>query len=77
MTERLDAANIPCPDCGGERVWAVGTGYPPSVKPEGVYFSTGTQLRPLVCTGCGLTLWYHPFPDQAVKKRPDKPLKDW
>lgn len=75
MSERLDAATLPCPDCGGERVWAEDTGYT-RVKQQGAVIGNPIILVPLVCTGCGLTLWYHPFPLEAVKKRPDKPLKD-
>ncbi len=77
MIENISPDKKPCPDCGGERVWAdttVTDGV--AVKPlNSLGLTTATALQPLVCTGCGLTTWYHPQPLKAVKKRPDKPIK--
>ncbi|HEX2916691.1 MAG TPA: hypothetical protein VH186_38375 [Chloroflexia bacterium] len=73
-TEKVDPALKPCPECGGVRVWTDTAGDNSiSVKPRGTSsFNPGEALKPLVCTGCGLTTLYHPDPARAVKKSPDK-----
>lgn len=76
MAENFDPAKKPCPDCGGERIWAETGADSVSVKPKGSSsFYSGTELRPLVCLNCGLTLLYHPEPGKAVKQPPDKGRK--
>ena len=75
MNQQVDPAKIPCPDCGSERVWTITEGGSfLAVKPIGAIFGV-RRLNVLVCTGCGLSLLYHPEPLQAVKRRPDKPIK--
>ena len=67
----------PCPDCGGERVWANvdtsggSSGVTVSVEgPKRFGFNTAyTRLTALVCTHCGYTRLYAQEPH---KLRPEK-----
>jgi hypothetical protein len=72
--QRIDPATKPCPECGETRVWAdTAGGNSISVKPLGTSsFNQGESLKPLVCTGCGLTTLYHPDPLKVIKKPSDK-----
>ncbi len=58
------AANKPCPECGGQRVVA-------RVSARGVFISTGilssTITIPVSCTNCGYTTLYAADPDKVRK----------
>ena len=52
-----EAANRPCPECGGPRVLSKG-GYSVDVVPIKRFFNVGTSMMAVVCKKCGHTTWY-------------------
>jgi predicted RNA-binding Zn-ribbon protein involved in translation (DUF1610 family) len=59
MATKYDKPPHPCPECGGERVWARAT-HQGGFRPEGrsVFSGAITASRAAVCTSCGAATLY-------------------